>query len=145
MSDVKIFRNSTDKPLDTFVADLSKTVEKRGFALYHQDKADLTAFYRNNGVELPANYKHVILQVCKPQQSGGSLLLNPERSVFVQKFIFAYSKGEKTEVRFLGFSGKLIADLLGHSCFENGPSDDAFGERMEGTFAAMQEMVAEAL
>jgi hypothetical protein len=145
MSDVKIFRNSTDKPLDEFVADFVKAAEKRGFTLYHQDKADLVAFYRSTGVELPENYRHVMLQICKPQQSGGSLLLNPERSVFVQKFVFAYTKGEKTEVRHLGFSGQLIADLLGHNEFETGPSDDDFGKRMQGTFAAMQEMVEEAL
>ncbi len=145
MADVQIFRNSTDKPLGEFVADFSRAAEKRGFVLYHQDKSDLVAFYRSTGVELPDNYQHVMLQICKPQQSGGSLLLNPERSVFVQKFVFVYTKGAATEVRFLGFSGNLIADLLGHNSFDGGPSDDAFGERMEGTFATMQEMVTEAL
>lgn len=145
MSDVKIFRSSTDKPLDIFVADLSLAAARRGFAFYHQDKSDLAAFYRAEGVDLPENYRHVMLQLCKPHQSGGSLLLNPERSLFVQKFIFAYSRGEETCVRFLGYSGALIAGLLGHNSFEDGPGDDAFGERLEGTFKAMQEMVTEAL
>ncbi len=145
MSDVKIFRSSTVKPLEDFVADFTSAVEKRGFALYHQDKADLAAFYRRAGVDLPKDYQHVMLQICKPLQSGGTLRVNPERSLFVQKFIFVYTTGETTEIRFLGYSGKLIADLLGHNTFADGPDDDAFGERMTGTFAAMQEMVQEAL
>lgn len=145
MADVQVFRNSTDKPLDAFVVDFTQAAEKRGFALYHQDKSDLIAFYRDKGVELPSNYKHVMLQICKPQQSGSALLQNPERSVFIQKFLFVYSQGAQTEIRFLGYSGAMVADLLGHNSFEEGPSDDAFAERLEGSFRAMQEMVIEAL
>ena len=145
MADVQIFRNRTNKSLEAFVADFTQAAEKRGFALIHQEKSDLVAFYRSHGVELPESYKHVMLQICKPQQSGGALLMNPERSVFIQKFVFVYTEEGQTEVRFLGYSGQLVADLLGHNSFENGPSDDAFAERLEGSFLSMQEMVTEAL
>jgi len=145
MNDVQIFRHSSAKPLELFVADFRQAVEKRGFVLVHEDRADLATFYRTHGVELPPNYQHVMLQLCKPQQSGGALLMNPERSVFIQKFVFVYSKGERTEIRSLGYSDGLVAELLGHHSFEEGVSDDAFAERLAGSFATMQEMVAEAV
>jgi len=145
MSNVKILRNSTNKPIDLFITDLTAEIEKRGFSIHHQDKSDMVEFYRNEGVKLPDNYKHKMIQICKAEASGVSLHTNPERSVFVQKFIFIYSKGETTEIRILAYSGQLIADLLGHNEFEKGPSDDDFGKRMDKTFATMQEMVEIAL
>lgn len=145
MSDVQIYRNSSDKPLDVFVADLKEVIEGRGFAIYHQDKSDLVGFYRSVGIDLPEHYQHIMLQICKPESSGKSLYTNPERCVFVQKFIFAYSKGDKSHVCFLGFSDQLIGDLLGHNCYENGPDDDVFAERMKGTYATMRAMIEEAV
>lgn len=145
MSDVQIYRNSTDKPFDTFLEDLTKEVEAAGFMISNREKADLIAFYREEGIEIPSNYKHVVLQICKPQNSGKVLPPNPERSVFVQKFIFVYSKGGRTQVRFLGYSAKLMADLLGHNEFEKGPSDDMFAEGLNGTFSTIEKIVQAAV
>ena len=145
MEDVKIFRNSSDKSFDVFLADLVTAAEAEGFSVHHRDKSDLVAFYRSQGVEMPAGYKHAMIQICKPENSGKALPPNPERSVFVQKFFSVYSKGGKTEVRFLGYSAKLISDLLGHNEFPQGPSDDMFAERMQGTFAAMERIVQAAV
>jgi len=145
MSDVKIFKNSTEKSFETFLEDLSKEIEAEGFSIQNRDRSDLTAFYQSEGIDMPNNYKHVVLQICKPQNSGKSLPVNPERSVFVQKFIFVYNKGGKTEVRFLGYSAKLIGDLLGHNEFEKGPSDDMFAEGINGTFGKMEKIVQAAV
>ena len=145
MSDVKIFKNSTEKPFETFLEDLSKEIEAEGFSIQNRDRSDLPAFYQSEGIDMPNNYKHVVLQICKPQNSGKSLPVNPERSVFVQKFIFVYNNGGKTEVRFLGFSAKLIGDLLGHNEFEKGPSDDMFAEGINGTFNKMEKIVSAAV
>ncbi len=145
MSDVEIFRNSSEKPFAVFLADLTQAIEAEGFSIHHRDKSDLIAFYRSEGINMPDNYQHVMLQICKPENSGKSLPANPERSVFVQKFIFVYSKGGKTEIRFLGFSANLIGDLLGHNEFEKGPSDDMFAERMQGTFVTMEKIVQAAV
>ena len=95
MADVTIFKNSTDKPLETFLQDLTTEIEAKGFSIHHQDKSDLVKFYRNAGFNLPNQYRHIMLQICKPEVSSKSLFANPERSVFVQKFIFIYTKGEK--------------------------------------------------
>ena len=141
MDDVKIIRHSSDKPFDVFLADLVKAAEAEGFSIHHRDKSDLVAFYRGLGVEMPAGYQHAMIQICKPENSGKSLPANPERSVFVQKFFFVFNKGGKTEVRFLAYSAKLLGDLLGHNTFEQGPSDDMFAERMQGTFATMEKIV----
>jgi uncharacterized protein (DUF302 family) len=145
MSDVKIFKNSTEKPFETFLEDLSKEIEAAGFSIQNGDRSDLIAFYQGEGIDIPNDYKHIVLQICKPQNSGKSLPANPERSVFVQKFIFVYNKGGKTEVRFLGYSAKLIGDLLGHNEFEKGPSDDMFAEGLSGTFDRMEKIVSAAV
>ena len=141
MSDVKIFKNSTEKPFETFLEDLTKEIEAEGFSIQNRDKSDLIVFYRGEGVDIPNNYKHVVLQICKPQNSGKVLPANPERSVFVQKFIFVFNKGGKTEVRFLSYSAKLIGALLGHNEFEKGPSDDMFAEGLNGTFGLMEKII----
>jgi hypothetical protein len=145
MSDVKIFKNRTEKPFETFLEDLTKEIEAEGFSIYHRDKSDLVGFYRGEGFDLPDNFKHVMLQICKPAASSKSMYVNPERSVFVQKFIFVYTKGGHTEVRFLGFTDQLIGDLLGHNEFESGPSDDDFATRMKGTYATMEKIVQAAV
>ncbi len=145
MSDVKIYRNSTEKPFDIFLEDLSKGFEAAGFSIQHRDKSDLIAFYQGEGIDLPDNYRHIMLQICKPQNSGKSLPANPERSVFVQKFVFVYNKGGKTEIRFLNYSENLIGELLGHNEFERGPSDDMFAEGMQKTFANMESIIQEAV
>ncbi|MDA3902028.1 MAG: hypothetical protein PF441_01120 [Desulfuromusa sp.] len=145
MSDVQIFRNSTEKQFDTFLEDLTREIEAEGFSIQNREKSDLIAFYRGEGVEMPDNYQHIMLQVCKPVNSGKSLPANPERSVFVQKFIFVYNKGGKTEIRFLGYSAKLIGDLLGHNEFEKGPSDDMFAEGLNGAFGKMEKIVQAAV
>lgn len=145
MSDVKIYKNSTDKPFETFLEDLTKEVEAAGFIISNREKSDLIAFYRGEGIDLPSNYKHVVLQICKPQNSGKVIPPNPERSVFVQKFLFVYNKGGRTQIRFLNFSAQLMADLLGHNEFEKGSSDDAFAEGLNGTFSNMQKIVEAAV
>ncbi|MDX2479287.1 MAG: hypothetical protein QNK24_03000 [Desulfuromusa sp.] len=145
MSDVKIYKNSTDKPFETFLEDLTKEVEAAGFIISNLEKSDLIAFYRGEGIDIPNNYKHVVLQICKPQNSGKVLPPNPERSIFVQKFLFVYNKGGRTQIRFLGYSAKLIGDLLGHNEFEKGPSDDMFAEGLNGTFGIMEKIVQAAV
>ena len=145
MSDVKIFKNSSNKSFEVFLEDLSKTIEAEGFSIYHRDKADLVGFYRDLGVAMPEGYQHVMIQICRPEMSGKSLPVNPERSLFLHKYFFVYSKGETTEIRFLGFSAKLLGDLLGHNEFEQGPSDDFFAERLEDVFETMDKIVKAAV
>lgn len=145
MSDVVIYKNSSTKPFDIVLTDLTKEIEAEGFTIYHRDKSDLVAFYREAGFELPNHFRHIMLQICKPAASSKSMYVNPERCVFVQKFIFIYTKGDETEIRFLGYSDKIIGELLGHNEFEKGPSDDDFAIRMEGTFATMEKIIAAAV
>jgi len=141
MADVEIFKNSTEKPFETFLEDLTREIEAEGFSIQNRERSDLIAFYRGEGIDLPNDYKHIVLQICKPEKSGKSLSANPERCVFVQKFIFVYNQGGKTEIRFLGFSANLVGDLLGHNEFAGGPSDDMFAEGLSATFSLMEKIV----
>ena len=145
MSDVVIYKNSSTKPFDTVLANLTTEIEAEGFTIAHRDKSDLISFYRQAGFEMPDYYRHKMLQVCKPAASSKGLYVNPERCVFVQKFIFIYTKGEETEIRFLGYSDKIISELLGHNEFEKGPSDDDFATRMKSTYATMEKIIAAAV
>ncbi|PLX99158.1 MAG: hypothetical protein C0622_10825 [Desulfuromonas sp.] len=145
MSDVKIYKNSTDKPFDSFLEDLTREIEAEGFNIYHRDKSDLVAFYCAQGVEMPEGYRHVMFQICKPENSGKSIPVNPERCVFLHKYIFIYTTGGKTEIRFLGYTAELIGDMLGHNEFTKGPSDDDFATRMNSTYAVIEKIVARAV
>ncbi|MBN2791899.1 MAG: hypothetical protein JXQ81_05260 [Desulfuromonadales bacterium] len=145
MADVTIFRNSSDKPFEIFLDDLKKAIEAEGFSIHHPDKSDLVTFYRDLGVPMPDNYRHAMIQICQPEKSGKSLPVNPERSVFLHKYIFVYNKGGKTEIRFLGYSAQLIGDLLGHNEYEKGPSDDFFAERLADIFETMDKIVKTAV
>lgn len=145
MDNVSIYRNSSEKPLDQFVSDLTAEIEKRGFIFAHTDKSDLAEFYRGHGIDWPENNQHVMLQMCKPENSGKAMQLNPERSLLIPKFFFIYNRGGKTEVRFLRYSQQLMAELLGHNEYDKGFSDDVFAERMAGNFDVMQSCVEAAI
>lgn len=145
MTDVQLYKSSTTKPFDVLMKDLKAAVEESGFRIYHHSREDLVDFYRSEGVTMPVNYKHVMLQICKPENSGKVVPFNPDRGIFVQKIIFVYSKGETTELRTLGYSAKLIAELLGHNEFENGPSDDLFAEKMADNFSVMNKIIQKAV
>lgn len=140
MADVSIYRNSSDKPFEVLVEDLKKAVIAAGFSVHHLDKSDLVAFYRNQGVAMPENYQHAMIQMCKPENSGKSLPANPERSVFVQKFFAVYRKGEKTEIRFLVYSPELMVSLLGDDEGINDPSNKGFAQNMTNAFGAMKKI-----
>lgn len=145
MSDVKLYKSSTTKPFEVVLKNLEEAVKEFDFEIYHHNREDLADFYRSEGVALPPNYKHVMLQVCNPQRSGKVVPHNPDRGIFVQKLIFVYSNGETTELRTLGYSANLMADLLGHNTFEKGPSDDQFAASMAENFENMNKIIQKAI
>jgi len=140
MADVSIYRNSSNKSFEVLVDDLKKTIVASGFSVHHLDKSDLVAFYRQQGVDMPENYRHAMIQMCKPVNSGKSLPANPERSVFVQKFFSVYNKGDKTEIRFLIYSPELIVSLLAHDEEGAEPSNQDFAQNMTNAFGAMRKI-----
>ena len=140
MADVSIYRNSSDKSFEVLIEDLKNAIVAAGFSVHHLDRSDLVAFYRNQGVSMPENYRHAMIQMCKPENSGKSLPANPERSVFVQKFFSVYSKGEKTEIRFLIYSPELIINLLGDDEGITEPSNKGFAQNMTNAFGAMKKI-----
>ena len=140
MADVSIYRNSSDKPFEVLIEDLKKAIVASGFSVHHLDRSDLVAFYRNQGVNMPDNYRHAMIQMCRPENSGKSLPANPERSVFVQKFFSVYNKGGKTEIRFLIYSPELIVDLLGDDEGKAEPSNKGFAQNMTNAFGAMKKI-----
>ncbi|MFO7812869.1 MAG: hypothetical protein R6V21_07875, partial [Pelovirga sp.] len=66
MADVSIYRNSSNKSFEVLIEDLKKAIVASGFSVHHLDKADLVEFYRHQGVSMPENYRHVMIQMCKP-------------------------------------------------------------------------------
>ncbi len=140
MADVSIYRNSSNKSFEVLIEDLKKAIVASGFSVHHLDKADLVEFYRHQGVSMPENYRHVMIQMCKPVNSGKSVPANPERSVFVQKFFSVYNKGGKTEIRFLIYSPELIVNLLGDDEEGIEPTNQDFAQNMTNAFGAMKKI-----
>ncbi len=81
MNDVQLYKSSTNKPFDVLMKDLKEAVEEFGYRIFHHSREDLVDFYRSEGVTMPVNYKHVMLQVCKPENSGKVVPFNPDRGI----------------------------------------------------------------
>jgi hypothetical protein len=145
MNDVQLYKSTSTKPFERVLKDLEAAVEEFGFRIYHHSREDLVDFYRSEGVSLPADYQHVMLQVCKPENSGKVVPFNPDRAIFVQKLIFVYSRGGTTELRTLGYSARLMADLLGHHDYPGGPTDDQFAAKMAENFTVMDQIIQKAV
>ncbi|MBD1400465.1 hypothetical protein [Pelovirga terrestris] len=140
MADESICRNSSDKSFEVLIEDLKNAISAAGFSVFHLDKSGLVAFYRNQGVSMPENYRHAMIQMCKTENSGKSIPANPERSVFVQKFFSVYNKGGKTEIRFLVYSPELIVNLLGDDEGNAGSSNQDFAQNISNAFGAIKKI-----
>lgn len=142
---MKILRRSTKKNINSFLNDLEAVVSDKGFIVVHKDKANLAAFYRDSGVELPDDFDIRMIQICRPKISGKLLLQNPERAIFIQKFIFVFSRNGNTEVSVLGYSADIVSSLLGNNIPENGISDTEFAKNLEKSLQKIGEMIDAAL
>lgn len=109
---MQIYRSETEKSVDRFVYDLAELSEARGFFIHNEDNMEMAYTFGRHGVEVAEGFDLHMIQVCKPEKAALSLSKNPERSVLMPKFIMAFSRDGKTQIRFLHYSQKTVEDMI---------------------------------
>ncbi len=144
MNDVQLYKSSTNKPFDVLMKDLKEAVEEFGYRI-----STIVEKTWSISIAVKALLCRSItnMSCCRSAslKIPGRSFHSTRSRYFVQKLIFVYSKGETTELRTLGYSAKLMAELLGHNKFENGPSDDQFAVKMAENFVTMDKIIQKAV
>lgn len=139
MKQMSFFRQKTHKSLVQFVSDLESSAESVGFKVVHKGKSNIADFYASNGVMLPKDFDLEMIQICRPEVSGPILYQNPARAVFIQKYIFVFTKNGLTEICALRYSAGVVAELLEETV------DDGFSKRQEESFEKTKDIIMAAL
>jgi hypothetical protein len=135
MAGDNLYRTESVKPLSAFVRDLAMIARKYGFIIHNQEKMDMGATFRTHGTEVAAEFDLHMMQLCKPEKAAKSLGANPERAILMPKFIMAFTKDEKTQVRFLQHGQDEIRRLV---------ADEAFSDSLAETYARIKAIIEEA-
>jgi uncharacterized protein (DUF302 family) len=131
-----ILSYETEKPIAKFVADLEKSMNKRGFIIHNKNHMALKETYDTHEIDMPEGFDLHMLQLCKPEKSSEMLKKNLERVSFLPKFINVWTGDEKTQVRMLQYDGQEVAHLL---------NDEKYGNAMAKSFASIAGFIEEAL
>ena len=108
----ELYIAESEKSVAQFAADFSETVKKYDFVVNNFDTMDMKKTFREHGGEVPDDFDLHMMQVCKPTKADKSLTMNPERSILMPKFVMAFSKGGKTQIRYLSYSAADITAWL---------------------------------
>ncbi len=126
----------SEKSVAQFVADFAEIVEKNAFVVNNSETMDMKKTFREHGGTVPDEFDLHMIQVCKPTKADGSLTMNPERSIFMPKFVMVFSKDGKTQVRYLSFAAADIEAFV--------LDDPKFSESVGQTFIKIRSMIDEA-
>lgn len=107
-----VYRAESDKSVDKFVAAFGEIAVTRGFTIHNEDKMEMARIFGDHGAEVAEGFDLHMVQICKPPKAAKSLSKNPERAVLMPKFIIAFSKDGRTQVRMLKYGRELIAELV---------------------------------
>ena len=131
-----IYRAETNKSVNQFIKDFAVSADKQGFLIHNEDKMEMAHTFGSHGVEVAEGFDMHMIQVCKPNKAAMTLSKNPERCVLLPKFVFVFTKDDKTVVRMLKFSAERVAELI----------DDAeFPNSVVESFATITAIIEEAL
>jgi len=109
---MQTYRSITDKPVERFVKDLFLEAQKRGFRIHNEDKMEMVHTFGLHGVEVAEGFDLHMIQICKPKKAAASLEKNPERAVFIPKFIMTFSRDNCTQIRFQHYSRETVEALI---------------------------------
>ena len=116
MSD-HLYRSETSKSSAEFAKDLSAVVKKYGFVIHNESSMDMAHSFGQHGAEIADDFDLHMIQICKPEKAAVSLQANPERAILMPKFVMAFAKGDKTEIRFFYFSEDNIRAMVDDEVF----------------------------
>jgi uncharacterized protein (DUF302 family) len=132
----ELYQEETAKPLAQFIKDLKRAGELRGSVIHNESGMELAHTFGSHGMEVAQGFDLHMIQICKPEKAALSLQINPERAVLMPKFVMAFTRDGKTQVRFLLYNRPMIEALVGEPAF-----DDSLVE----SYAAIKIMIDAAL
>ena len=132
MSRTEIYRSSTEKPLKSYLADLTRIAQEKGFLINNEDNMDMGQTFSNHGYPVSDDFDLHMVQLCKPEKASKSLSKNLDRSPLMPKFIMLFSQEEQTRIRLLTYSPDFIAELL---------DDEEFPDSLAQSFEAIKDII----
>jgi uncharacterized protein (DUF302 family) len=136
MDRANIYIAETGKSVAKFASDFTSVVQKYGFIVNNVDTMNMAENFVSHGAEVGDGFDLHMIQVCKPAKAAPSLSGNPERSVLMPKFVMAFSKNGKTQIRYLSYSEADIRAVV---------DDDVFPGALAESFAKIRSMIDEAV
>ncbi len=130
-----LFVAETEKSPAQFASDFARVLDRHGFVINNRESMDMGRTFRVHGAEVADGFDLHMIQVCKPEKAAKSLGANPERAVLMPKFVMAFSRGGKTQLRFLSYNESDIAAVV---------DDRVFPGSLAESFQKIREMIAEA-
>jgi len=132
-----LYVTKSDKSVRSFVSDFISVVKKYSFVVNNLNSMDMKKTFREHGGEVPDSFDLHMIQICKPTKADKSLTMNPERAIFMPKFVMVFSKDGKTQIRYLSYS---VADIEAFVL-----DDTKFAESVSQTFIKIRSMIDEAI
>lgn len=131
-----LYSVESEKPVSLFVEDFVTIAEDNDFVINNKATMNMKETFSSHGGGVPEDFDLHMMQICKPTKADKSLTANPERTILMPKFVHVFSKENKTQVRYLGFSPDYITELV--------PGDAKFPESLKQTYTKIRSMIDEA-
>jgi len=125
----------TGKSPAQFACDFDKVAKKYGFVVNNSDTMDMAKTFRAHGAAAGEGFDLHMIQICKPEKASKSLAANPERAILMPKFVMAFSKGGRTQLRFMSFSAADVSAMV---------DDQVFPGSLAESFQKIRDMIDEA-
>ena len=132
----ELYQKETEKPLAQFVRDLKSAGVVRGFIIHNESGMEMAHTFGAHGLEVALGFDLHMIQICKPEKAAASLQANPERAILMPKFVMAFTREGRTQVRFLLYNRPMIEALTGEA---------AFADSLAESYAAIKGMIDVAL
>lgn len=130
-----LYATESSKTPAQFAKDFEAVCNTYDFIVNNRDTMDMGKTFTAHGGEVGADFDLHMIQVCKPAKASKSLSANPERSILMPKFVMAFSKEGKTQIRYLSYGEADIRAVV---------DDDVFPGSLAETFAKIRAMIDEA-
>ncbi len=135
MKQEDLYIGESGKSPAQFAADFAEVVKKYGFVINNSGTMDMGKTFTEHGAEVNDTFDLHMIQICKPAKAAKSLSANPERAILMPKFVMAFSKGSKTQLRFLSYNGDDIGTVV---------DDEVFPGSLAESFQKIRDMIDEA-
>ncbi|BDD88370.1 DUF302 domain-containing protein [Desulfofustis limnaeus] len=130
-----LYATHTLKSPAQFAAHLLEIAGKKGFVAANRAHMDMADTFRSHGADVADEFDLHMIQLCKPDKAADSLQTNPERAILMPKFVMAFSRDQRTQIRFHHYCRESICAMV---------DDAAFPESLAKTYQTIIAMIDEA-